>query len=337
MSNLNTFDILILGSGPAGQKAAIQAAKAGAKVAIVEEGKKVGGVCVHQGTIPSKTLRESALHLTRLKAHSELFPFDFHSDVEIDRLTERMGRVISAHDNYIDAQLKRNHVTHIHGRASFMDKNHIKVKGVSGEETTYHAKYFIIATGSRPRNPDYVEIDHENIFDSDSLLSMIYLPRSMIVIGGGVIGSEYASIFANLGVKVTMIDRFPRPMGFLDDDLTDKFLEMFGALGGQYIANVTIENIQFDGFSKVEVKLKGGKIYSAEKLLCAAGRAAHVKGLDIEKAGVSLNENGLIEVDEHYRTHCETIYAAGDVIGPPSLASSAMEQGRRGGLSCFRH
>ncbi len=323
------YDIIIIGSGPAGQKAAVQAAKANKKVAMVESDKVLGGACVHRGTIPSKTLRENALRIANLRHHAELFSFSLRPDMEMAALIDNMHSVISAHDDYINKQISRNEIDRIHGRASFIDKNNITVNMPGGKSEDLSADYFVIATGSIPRQVDNIEVDHEYVYDSDSILSMIYLPQTLTVLGGGVIASEYASIFASLGVRVTMIDRYPRPLGFLDQALTDKFVHAFEAEGARFIPNANVKRVYWDGVSQVITELEDGSVYRSEKLLSAAGRVSNIKGLNIESAGLSLNERGIIPVDRHCRTEVDNIYAAGDVIGPPSLASASMEQGRR--------
>ena len=178
-------------------------------------------------------------------------------------------------------------------------------------------------------------MDHEHVYDSDSILSIIYLPESLTVLGGGVIASEYASIFQTLGTKVTMIDRYPTPLGFLDSDLTDRFVKDFEERGGRWIGNATVQNVTWDGVSHVVTELDNGEVVRSEKLLSAAGRIANVKGLDIHKAGLEVNDAGVIPVDSHCKTQVDHIYAAGDVIGPPSLASASMEQGRRASCSAL--
>jgi NAD(P) transhydrogenase len=323
------YDIIIIGSGPAGQKAAVQAAKVGKKVALVEMDRKLGGACVHRGTIPSKTLRENALRLHNLRKNSSLFQFQMRQDLEMTILIDRLESVIRAHDDYIHRQIERNLIHTIHGRASFIDANHIDIMQVSGETLVVSADYFVISTGSFPRHPDNILVDHEHIYDSDSVLSMLYLPQTMTVLGGGVIATEYASIFASLGVRVTMIDRYPRPLGFLDKDLTDRFISTFEQQGGRFIGETEVVRVQWDGISHVATELSDGRIIRSEKLLSAAGRIANVKGLAIENAGVHLNDRGNIPVNDFCQTIVKNIFAAGDVIGPPSLASASMEQGRR--------
>ena len=330
MSETNTnYDMLIVGSGPAGQKAAVQAKRSGARVALIEKTRELGGSCVHRGTIPSKTLRENALRVKNMRLNAALANFELAEDVELATLINRLNDVLLAHDTYMRRQLERNGVEMIHGRARFLSANQLEVTSVKAEQQILESKNIIIASGSYPRHPDNIPIDHEYLFDSDSILSMMYLPKSLTVLGGGVIASEYASIFQALGVKVTMIDKYPRPLGFLDDDLTETFINGFKHMGGTWMGETKIAKAYWNGFDAVVVETENGKQIHSEKLLCAAGRIAHVKELEIANAGLELNEYGLISVDENLRTAVPSIYAAGDVIGPPSLASASMEQGRR--------
>ncbi|MGI1678734.1 MAG: Si-specific NAD(P)(+) transhydrogenase [Cellvibrionaceae bacterium] len=327
------YDVIVIGSGPSGQKAAIQAAKADKSVALIERDQYLGGACVHRGTIPSKTLRENALRVTHMRQNAKLANFELNEDVEMSTLINRLDLVIKAHDDYMRRQIERNNIHWLHGRATFLDSKTIELTTPKGKKENITAKNIIIAAGSYPRTPENIPIDHEHIFDSDSILSILYLPKSLIVLGGGVIASEYASIFQALGVQVTMVDRYPRPLGFLDNDLTDKFLHAFTTAGGTWLGKTHVDQVKWDGLSNVICYCKdseGKEIeIASEKLLCAAGRIANVEELHIENAGLSLNDHGLISVDENLRTDIENIFASGDVIGPPSLASTAMEQGRR--------
>ena len=323
------YDVLVIGSGPAGQKSAIQAAKAEQRVAIVELDSLFGGACVHRGTIPSKTLRENALRVKNMRQNAALADFKLGEDTEMVTLIDRLDEVLKSHDKYMRKQMDRNKVERIHGRASFIDNQTIRITKVGGNTSDVRAKTIIIAAGSHPRTPDNIPIDHEHVFDSDSILSMLYLPSSLTVLGGGVIASEYATIFQALGVKVTMIDRYPTPLGFLDSDMTDTFAKAFTNMGGTWMGSQNVEKVYWDGISEVVTECADGAVIRSQKLLCAAGRLANVKGLQLENAGLALNEKGLISVDENLRTNVANIYAAGDVIGPPSLASASMEQGRR--------
>lgn len=327
--NNKHYDLVVIGSGPAGQKAAVQAAKVGKNVALVEADKVLGGACVHRGTIPSKTLRENALRIANLRHHAELFSFSLQPDMEMAALIDNMGSVIKAHDDYINKQITRNNIERILGRASFIDSQQLEINKPGGKKEQISADYFVIATGSVPRQLDNIEVDHEYIFDSDSILSMIYLPHTLTVLGGGVIASEYASIFASLGVKVTMIDRYPRPLGFLDKALTDRFVHAFETEGGAFIPDASVSRVYWDGVSQVVTELEDGRVFRSEKVLSASGRVSNIKGLNIERTGLALNDRDVIPVDRHCKTVVDNIYAAGDVIGPPSLASASMEQGRR--------
>ena len=323
------YDIIVIGSGPAGQKAAVQAAKAGKKVALIERTREVGGACVHKGTIPSKTLRENALRVKNMRENAAIANFRLAEDLELATLITRLEEVLSAHDVYMSEQLRRNGIDIIHGRAKFLSATDMEITKVKGEKDFIDSEHIIIATGSYPRAPSHIPIDHEHILDSDSILSMMYLPKSLTVIGSGVIASEYASIFQALGVKVTMIDKYPQPLGFLDSELTSRFVHAFETMGGTWLGNTPIKGAHWNGVDAVVTECENGDEIRSDKLLCAAGRIANVSDLCIENAGLELNERGLISVDENLCTAVPTIYAAGDVIGPPSLASASMEQGRR--------
>jgi NAD(P) transhydrogenase len=323
------YDVLVIGSGPAGQKSAIQAAKAGKRVGIIERDSLFGGACVHKGTIPSKTLRENALRVKHMRQNAALADFHLSEETEMVTLIDRLDEVLKSHDKYMRKQIDRNDIDRIHARASFVDQHTIKLTKVGGEDKNVSVDTVIIAVGSYPRKPDNIPIDHEHIFDSDSILSMLYLPSSLTVLGGGVIASEYASIFQALGVKVTMIDRYPTPLGFLDSDMTDTFVKAFKAMGGTWLGSQNVTNVYWDGVSEVVTECEDGTVVRSQKLLCAAGRIANTQQLQLENAGLALNERGLISVDENLCTEVSNIYAAGDVIGPPSLASASMEQGRR--------
>ena len=328
MSNEQAFDIIIIGSGPGGQKAAIQGAKAGKRVAIVEKGIDVGGECLFHGTIPSKTFREAALNVTNIRRNSTAFNFELANDLEIRSLITRLDHVIETHKVSIYRQLSRNNVQLLHGRGKLVSSNEVEIYQLDGTKRYVSAEIIVLATGSRPRRPQNIEVDHEHILDSDSILSMIYLPQSLTVLGGGVIASEYASIFAHLGVKVTMIDRAPRPLMFMDPELVDVFIGHFRSEGGVYYGSEEIESVQWDGVSQTVTTLQSGKVIKSDKLMVALGRIANVADLGLDQVGIERTDRGHIKVDEHYRTSVENIYAVGDVIGRPSLAATSMEQGR---------
>ncbi|MDQ8186080.1 Si-specific NAD(P)(+) transhydrogenase [Pelagicoccus sp. SDUM812002] len=323
-----TFDLIVIGSGPGGQKAADQAAKAGLKVAIVERERAVGGTCVHLGTIPSKTLREAALTITTLKRNADVFDFKLKDDMEVSTLMKRLDTVLQSYTSFISSHIGASGGKVFLGRASFIDANTVLVTSVKGKKTVLGTKHTVIAAGSRPRTPLEIPVDHEHILDSDSILSMIYLPRSLTVVGAGVIASEYASIFSLLGVKVTMVDRTPRPLMFMEPELTTKFLDNFTRNGGTYIGNVKVKSVEWNGL-QVHAELDNGEELTSDKMLVAQGRLANVEPLNLETVNMVLGRNNVISVNENYQTSVPSIYAVGDVIGPPSLASVSMEQGRR--------
>ena len=328
-SSPSSYDLIVIGSGPAGQKAAIQGAKAGERVALIEQNREVGGACVYQGTIPSKTLRESALQMVQFLQATDVFEFRMRDDVKIATLMTRLDKVVRAHGTFMNEQVSRNGIQRFHGRAQFVSDREVKIKQIDGTTPTISAPMLVIATGSRPRVPNNIPIDHEHILDSDSILSLVYLPKSLTVLGGGVIASEYASIFALLGVQVTMVDTADRPLKFLDPELTDQFCLAFEKTGGRYHGEQKIQSAEWDGFSKVLTRLENGETLESEKMLVALGRVANIEHLDIQAAGLTPTPRGLIPVNDHCQTTVPHIYAVGDVIGPPSLASCSMEQGRR--------
>ncbi len=326
----NNFDVVVIGSGPAGQNAALEAAEHGARVLIVEQEPQVGGACVQYGTIPSKTLRETALTLTAFQRRSgDVYKISRDAELSICSLMKRLNEVVQAHQETTRRFLEQAHIERAYGRAAFVSPDEIAISTVKGEQSFVRADKVIIATGSRPRNPPNVAVDHENILDSDSLLSMTYLPRSIVILGGGVIACEYASTFASLGVKVTMLDKAVMPLGFLDPELVDFFLQQLTANGGEFRGQCEIESVDWDGISSVVTTLKSGELIRTDKAFVALGRVANLDTLAIDKAGLQVSDRGLLVVNEFCQTNVPHIYAAGDTIGPPALASASMEQGRR--------
>jgi len=330
------YDVIVIGSGPAGHKAALQAARLGKRALLIEREISVGGACVHRGTIPSKTLREAALALTSFRARTgSVFELTVREDLQVASLMTRMEQVVKAHEQMMGDQLRRDRASSLHGRARFVDARTVEVESVGGATARFRADHFVIATGSKPRTPPDVPVDHEHVLDSDSILSMTYLPKSLTVLGAGVIAAEYASIFTALGTKVTMVDRGERPLGFLDPEIADVFLAAFRRMGSRYLGGRRHVSVEWDGVDTVVTKLDDGSEVQSEKLLCCLGRVANLQGLNLEATGLRATERGLIAVDENCRTAVPNIYAAGDVIGPPSLASSSAEQGRRAVCSMF--
>lgn len=313
------FDFLVIGSGPGGQKAAICAAKEGCRVALVERDAHLGGSCVHHGTIPSKTLREMAMR----RPLGGTF-----GDKEFAELTARSAKIVASYANTVEAQIERNGVARLHGHACFLSPDTVSVRSPGGEQRIVRARHIVLAGGSRPREPEGIPVDHEHLLDADSILSLAYLPGSMLVLGGGVIACEYASIFAELGVEITIIDRGDRPLAFLDDELVEHFLADLAARGGRYFGGREIERVAFDGVSQVVAELRDGEVYRADKVFVALGRTPSLEGLGIERAGLCPGARGQIVVDEGGRSDVAHIFVVGDLAGPPALATSAMEQGR---------
>ncbi len=326
---MTKYDVVVIGSGPAGQKAAVQASKSGRSVAVVELERGVGGACVFRGTIPSKTLRATALNLRQLRDASDYAVVKMQPNVEVATLMRRLDDVIDSHTQTIAAQLKRNNIDLVRGRASVTGKNCVTVTKIHGQKEELEAAVIVVATGSRPRKPPEIPVDHEHILDSDSILSMIYLPKSLTVLGAGVIASEYASIFASLGTKVTIIDGGSAPVSFMDPELCARFVADFESNGGRYIPHAKIKSCSWDGLESTVTELESGEIIRSDKVLCALGRLANVEGLGLEELGVELSKRKQVVVDENCQTAIPTIYAVGDVIGFPALASTSMEQGRR--------
>jgi NAD(P) transhydrogenase len=326
------FDLICLGSGPAGQKAAIQAAKAGFRACVIEREPQVGGYCLLSGTIPSKALREQALRYRRMQGSATSLAVELRGDAPLSALLHGVDAVISAQDKYLLSQLQRNGVELIRGKGTFLDAHRIEVQHLDGSRRVLQSPRVVLATGSRPRHVAAIEVDHEHIVDSDSILSLPYIPRSMLVLGSGVIACEYASIFAALGCTVTMLDKAPEPLGFLDPALRSGFLTAFRAMGGEYCGGSEVSGARFDGFSQVEVQLRGGATLTSDIVFAAFGRVANLEGIGLDRLGVGVSSRGTVQVNERFETNIPGIFAAGDAIGPPALACAAADQGRRAAL-----
>lgn len=328
------YDFIIIGTGPAGLSAAMTACKSGKKVLVLEKEGSLGGVCVNTGTFPSKTLREAVLHLTgHLKR--KVFEDDGcnRAEISMEKLKQRLHNVRIEEQAIITCQLQRNGVELVRGSARFHDDHTVIVKSLAeNREVAVSGERIIIATGSHPRNPPDIPFDGETILDSTSILNIPQIPGSMIILGGGVIGSEYATIFAALGVKVTLLDRGDKLLKFLDHEIIDELCKNFPGGNIDYVNNCGDFRIE-KGAPGARVTLSGGQVYHAECLFFALGREANTVGLDIERAGVRLNQHRYIEVNELYQTTVPHISAVGDVIGWPSLASTSIVQGRLAALN----
>ncbi|MBX2797710.1 MAG: Si-specific NAD(P)(+) transhydrogenase [Myxococcales bacterium] len=320
------YDWVVIGAGPAGQKAAIQAAKAGGRVAVVERGRHVGGECVHRGTIPSKALRETAVQLRQ--ARRSPIAVDLPAQTPLSTLLGRVTSIVRSHVRVQNDQLERNGVELIHGRARFADPHTLQVQPPRGDALSVRAERFVVATGSVPRRPPEVPIDHEFVLDSDSILSQPYLPERLVVLGGGVIACEYATVFHELGVQVTVVDRASRPLGFMDADLSQVVVDALDQGASRYLPGRQVTSIERHAIDVVAT-LDDGTMLSADKVLVALGRVANVADLGLFELGVEATRRGQVKVDDAFRTAIPHILAVGDVIGFPALAATSMEQGRR--------
>ncbi len=329
------FDLICLGSGPAGQKAAVQAAKAGFRAAIIEREPQIGGSCLLSGTIPSKALREQALRYRRMQGDATSLAVELRGNAPLSALLQGVDTIIAAQDRYLHAQVARNQIELVRGRGVLLGDDRVEVQRLDGTRSVLQAPRIILATGSRPRHVSAIEVDHEHVLDSDSILSLPYLPRSLIVLGSGVIACEYASIFAALGCAVTMVDKASEPLGFLDPALRSGFLDALHSMGGHYRGRAEVEAARFDGFSQVEVSLKGGDTLRSDIVFAAFGRIANLDGIGLDRLQLVINARGHVQVNERFETNIPGIYAAGDAIGPPALACAAADQGRRAALAAF--
>ncbi|WP_203915676.1 Si-specific NAD(P)(+) transhydrogenase [Rugosimonospora africana] len=322
------FDVLVLGSGPGGQKAAIAAAKLDRRVAIVERRNMIGGVCINTGTIPSKTLREAVLYLTGLNQR-EMYgqSYRLKDDITVADLAARTQHVIGREIDVIRSQLARNRVHVITGTGRFEDPHTIAVADDNGRELKVTAEKIVIATGTRPARPESVDFDDCTIIDSDGIVHLEHVPRSMLVVGAGVIGIEYASMFAALGTKVTVVERRERMLDFCDLEIVEALKYHLRDLAVTFRFGETVASVQRHARGALAV-LESGKRIAADTVMYSAGRQGMAEQLELDRAGLSADGRGRIAVDEHFATAVDHIYAVGDVIGFPALASTSMEQGR---------
>jgi NAD(P) transhydrogenase len=323
------FDLVVIGAGPAGEKGAAQAAYFGKRVCVIERAPRPGGAAVNTGTIPSKTLRETALYFSGLRQRG-LYGVDLRvkHDITISDFMFRERAVVESAWALIDENFKRHDVTIVQGSAKILGPKTVEVVRYGQVNRRITAEAILVATGSHPQQPTGAKVDGSIIVDSDSLLTLQRIPGRMVVIGGGVIGCEYACIFAALGVKVTIINSKSRLLAHLDAEVSEALRRQITArLGISVHVNVEVTALAVDG-QAARVELSDGSTVYSDVVLFSAGRVGNTEGLGLEGVGVQCNQRGYIQVDTHYRTRAPTIYAAGDVIGFPALASTAMEQAR---------
>ena len=331
---MGDYDLLVIGCGPGGQKAAIAAAKLGQKAAVVESREVVGGVCVNTGTIPSKSLREAVLYLTGM-AQRDLYGQSYRvkADITMEDLARRSHHVVGREIEVIRDQLARNRVALVPGRAEFVDDHTVAVHNGSGEHRV-SADKIIIAVGTRPARPDSVAFDDVNIFDSDGILGLRQIPRTLVVVGAGVIGIEYASVFAALGTKVTVIEQRDRMLEFCDEEVVEALQFHLRSLAVTFRFRETVEAVEPHNGGTLTT-LASGKVIAGDVVMYSAGRQGATEGLGLEAVGIVPDKRGRITVDEHFRTNLGHIYAVGDVVGFPALASTSMEQGRLAAYHAF--
>ncbi|WP_020592491.1 Si-specific NAD(P)(+) transhydrogenase [Kiloniella laminariae] len=326
---MERYELIVIGSGPSGRRAAVQAAKWNKRVLVIEKSPAIGGVSVHTGTLPSKTLRETVLNLSGWRERTFYGrSYRVKDNITAADLLERLHMTLEHEVENLEHQFVRNKVDWAHGLAHFVDPNTLEIVDEAGETTRVQGDKILIATGTQPHRPDYIPFDGETIIDSDEIIELKNLPRSLAVIGAGVIGIEYATIFSALDVTVTVIEPRDTMLDFIDREIIAEFTHLLR------LQNVTFRFGQ--GVEKIEKTVNGGsiihlenkRIVKADMVLFSAGRMGATDKLGLDKAGVPTDHRQRIKVNEHFQTEVPHIYAAGDVIGFPSLASTSMEQGR---------
>lgn len=329
------YDFIVIGSGPAGQKAAIQAAKLGKSVAIIDRRVSVGGVCLHTGTIPSKTLREAVIYLSGYGQRGLYGQgYRLKPDLTMDDLKQQLNTTIRREVEVLKHQLTRNGVHVLSGNAAFVDAHTVQVEEFGGEMSLLRADKFLISTGTHPVRPEGIPFDGKQIIDSDDILQLDQLPRSLTVVGAGVIGIEYAAIFSAMDVEVTLVDGRQELLGFMDKEIVEELIHLLRERGMVLRLGENVESVGKDN-DQIITTLDTGKRIRSDVVLLAAGRAGSTNALKLAAAGVEQSDRHLIMVNENYQTSQPHIYAAGDVIGFPSLASTSMEQGRQAACHAF--
>jgi NAD(P) transhydrogenase len=332
---MRTYDLIVIGSGPAGQRAAIQGSKCGRKVVVIEAREIVGGACINTGTIPSKTMREAVMHLSGFQFQG-IYGINYRvkDKITMADLGFRVNQVIRTEVDVTQAQLARNGVEVINARATFLDPTHVRAENSRGS-ADFEAPIIIIATGTKPATSETVPVNGRNILNSDQILQMPDIPKTLIVVGGGVIGVEYACMFAILGVRVILVEKRPRLLEFADNEIVEALSYHLRDHRVTMRLNEEVASVEETPGGGVVANMKSNKRISGDTLLYAVGRQGNVDELNLAAAGLEADNRGRIPVDAEYRTKVPTIFAVGDVIGFPSLASVSMEQGRIAAANAF--
>ncbi len=329
------FDLFVIGTGPAGQRAAVQAAKLGKRVGICERREVVGGVCINTGTIPSKTFREAVLYLTGFQMRGLYGASSAIKErITMEDLLFRCEHVIKREIDVIRDQMRRNGITLIGGAARFLDPHTLEISGAQGT-VRVTADKVVIATGTVATRPQGVPVDGQSILTSDDILGLKDVPRTMTVVGAGVVGTEYASIFAALGVETTLVDRRPRLLEFVDAEIIESLTYQMRNMNCTFRLHEEVASVRLEGARRAVTVLKSGKLIISEVILYSVGRIGATADLDLAAAGLQADERGRLRVNEVFQTAQPHIYAAGDVIGFPALASTSMEQGRLAACHAF--
>jgi NAD(P) transhydrogenase len=329
------YDLVVIGSGPAGQKGAIAAAKLGKRVAMIDRSEMLGGTCIHGGTVPSKTLREAILHLTGIR-HRSFYGSDYNvkSRISISDLASRVTQVVERETGVVRDQLRRNDIELFSGTGRFLDSHTLEVEG-QGPAHILKTDYVLIACGTRPAHPPDIPFDGKEILAADQFFQMDDIPKEMIIVGGGVIGLEFASMLTALGVIITLIEQRPAVLDFVDAEIVEALCYHMRHQGAIFRLGEKVTGIDRDDRGRVTAHLESGKRIHGNALLHAVGRQSNTDLLNLEGAGLAAGARGKLAVNESFQTSVPNIYAAGDVIGFPSLAATSMEQGRLASSQIF--
>jgi NAD(P) transhydrogenase len=330
-----TYDLIVIGAGPSGEKAAIQAAKLGKSVLVVDKREHLGGNSLHTGTIPSKTLRESVRYIERMRNRA-VYGISVHldKDLTVNRLMHRKNAAVASMAERVESSFDRNDVHHLRGTARFVDAHHVEVTDAQGSREVHEMACGMIATGSRPYRPEQVSFDQERVRDSDTILLINDIPKTLTIFGAGVIGCEYATIFSNLGVKVNLVNPRQNLLDFLDLEISTALSYLMREGGVRIRLGEALQAVECDA-GNVHVHLESGKVLRSDYLLYANGRTGNTEWLGLENLGLAVNSRKQVDVNDFFQTAVPNVYAVGDVIGFPSLAATSMEQGRLAALHAF--